>query len=349
MSKMQQPTFDALVHDLANTFKDLASDVHLAELLRAVRRSKGADISQHGELCRDRIDARAQRHCSGCSFVLSAPPLWLACYRGDIEIVTALLRHGADADATAENCDGGGIGQRCKHGGQSALHVAVSRGCGDSVRRLLALGATPHAPMCFPVDELDEPEWDESAGDFVGGLAGLSALQMAASRETKTAAAVCAALLEHGADGAALRPCEDGGGGSLAPLLQTINGEDGAPLECAICLQAVLKLTSAWTPCCCKAFHAHCLRGLHKCPLCRTPMRAAAEEPAVSDHGGGVAALDVLLHASPEDHRAAALALSFRSASFDNEAGGDGIGASVHDRAGGNYGWRVGGQHVWTV
>lgn len=33
------------------------------------------------------------------------------------------------------------------------------------------------------------------------------------------------------------------------------------------------RLTSAWTPCCTRPFHEHCLRGLRACPLCRASLQ----------------------------------------------------------------------------
>ena len=55
-----------------------------------------------------------------------------------------------------------------------------SRGYADCVQRLLKAGASAVAPLCFAVDTEDEPEWDEMRGEYTGGLAGWTALQLAA-------------------------------------------------------------------------------------------------------------------------------------------------------------------------
>ena len=60
---------------------------------------------------------------------------------------------------------------------------------------------------------------------------------------------------------------------ALAPKLTPLIGDDGEPLECPICYDALIRLTSAWTPCCTRPFHEHCLRGLSACPLCRASLR----------------------------------------------------------------------------
>ena len=220
--------FGRFVHGLSTAIKDLASDVHLAELIRAARRSNGADVSSWGTLCRDRIDSRAARpgcFAAGC-FALTAAPVWLAAYRGDEAIVKELLRHSADPDARCRACGGG---RSCSVGGYSALHLAVSRGSLDCVQRLLELGASPHEEMCFGVDDDDEPDWDDDLDTFTVGLAGQCVLEMAAARHSVDGD-VCAALLAHGADASPLIKLAGSSSG-----LEAIVGDDGLALECAIC------------------------------------------------------------------------------------------------------------------
>ena len=157
------------VNTLASQFKELASDVHLAELLRAVRRgSSGAEVQQWISRCDlAALNSRCAPHGSTGLFALCAPPLWLACYRSDHAVVQEMLRSGrCDANAVACGCSGKGRAGDCSLGGQSALHVAVSRGGSDAVRRLLGAGVDACAPCCFPVSEADEPEWDESSSEW---------------------------------------------------------------------------------------------------------------------------------------------------------------------------------------
>ena len=54
-----------------------------------------------------------------------------------------------------------------------------------------------------------------------------------------------------------------------APLL----APDGTAVECPVCLSAVLQFTSVSMPCCHRAFHRQCVRGLRRCPWCRSPLR----------------------------------------------------------------------------
>ena len=267
--RLQSMPTDALhesVNRLAAGLKDLAADVHMAELLRAARKADVANTSKYAQLCGEaKINVRAAAHCFGGQFCLCAPPLWLAANRGDVEICKVLLRHKAESNATARPCTGGG--RACNIGGQTPLHLAVVAGSAECVEKLLLLGAAADTPMCFAIDEADEPEWDESQGAFDNGLAGTSALQAAAYKSHRE---TCSLLLANGATlgdspadwGVRMPP--------LAPLLQPLKcaGEDEA-LECPICLSGLTQLGSMWTPCCLRAFHAHCISGLDKCPLCR--------------------------------------------------------------------------------
>lgn len=197
---------------------------------------------------------------------------WFACYRGDEGLVEALLRHNADPSTASAACEPGAASAACAAaGGESALHVAILRGrrslgvCGQ----LLALGAAPDARLCFAVDADDEPEWNEQSQAFEGGLAGLSALQVA----TRRCPRVCAMLRAAGADGSAAarlppRPAPPA-------ACELARGDDGEPLECAICLSEVELRVCSRTPCCNHAFHGHCLRRVCTCPMCRAPMPAA--------------------------------------------------------------------------
>ena len=116
------------VNELTNGLKDLASDVHTAELARAAKKGDADAILHWGTLCAQvegKLDCRCTRHCTkGGQFSLTAPPVWWAVYHGNLAIVEALLRAGASADAVSAPCPGGGK-LSCEIGGQSALHLAV--------------------------------------------------------------------------------------------------------------------------------------------------------------------------------------------------------------------------------
>ena len=279
-----QPTgsLGSFVRDLNAQVKDLASEVHLAELQSAVRKKDGPSVTHWATLCSEygTIDRRLGSHSIGGLFALSAPPLWLAVYRGDLVCAKSLLEHGADPNAVAVCCPGRA---GCSVGGQSPLHLATSRGSSDCVHRLLRGGASVEPPLCFAVSAVDEPEWEETTGTFDGGLAGLSALQLASLRAGNSPE-LCALLLAHGADSTALArlPAAFGGESAPAAALRVVLDEEGAPLECPICLQEVVQLTCEWTPCCLRVFHRHCLRRTATCPMCRHPLdqaRGGGAEP----------------------------------------------------------------------
>ena len=188
---------ESVVSRFAADVKELASEVHLAELTTAVRHGDAKAVACWGEKCAPGVlDRRCSRHWGGF-FAVCATPLWLACYRGDNELAATLLRHGADANAISTAC--AGSGRTCEVSGLAALHVAVSRNTRmpSVYGTLLALGAAPDLPMCFAVDTVDEPEWNEETNSFESGLVGLSALQVAAARSKVD---VCATLLANGAD-----------------------------------------------------------------------------------------------------------------------------------------------------
>ena len=94
---------------------------------------------------------------------------------------------------------------------------------------------------------------------------------------------------------------------------------------------------------------------------CRRLLCADGVAGGIAD-GGGHAFAEVMLRSSASEQREAALALSFRSRSFEaaGERAGEDADWSVHDRAGSNYGWRVGmddtsapgalgGEYIYTV
>ena len=349
------------MNTLASQIKELATDVHLAELLRAVRK-ESAEVPQLVSLCSlEALNSHCAPHGGTGPFALSAPPLWLACYRGDRATARELLRTGrCDVNAVACGCSGGGRAKDCKLGGSSVLHVAVRRGAADAVRRLLSAGVDACAPCCFPVAEADEPEWDEKASKFGSGLKGLSALQLSALRSDE---ALCSLLLTHGADAATLRTLPHGATlpAALAPQLAPLAAEDGEALECPICYDGLVRLTTAWTPCCCRPFHEHCLRGLAACPLCRAPLGTAggggggeprgdaelaaalaSAQPEVAAAAGGGRAPARRPHNSLRStvNHERALELAFSGPQWGpDQPTSSGLG-SFNSSLGSNYGWR---------
>lgn len=253
----------------------MPADLLLAELLCALRQSDEKKCAHWAAECAKQgvLDRRAERHRSGGAFLLSASALWLAVYRGDVETAMQLLHASADPDARAAPC--AGASGACAVGGQSALHVALARGATSCVRCLLAHNAAPSTRLCFSVSETDEPEWDDDAGVWIGGLAGLSALQLAAQRARSTSdshAQICHLLLSHGADTSDLASVKPDASPALAPLLRPVATADGEALDCPICLSELLALNSVWTPCCLRPFHTHCLRRQSRCPMCRSEL-----------------------------------------------------------------------------
>lgn len=309
------------------------------------------------------LDCRCAAHCTrGASSALCAAPLWLAVYRGDREIVQVLLKAHASPDTTSRACLGGG--RSCDIGGQSALHLAVARGACEIVQRLVSLKAHPDLPFCFALlSEEDEPEWNEAADRFEGGLAGLSVLQLAALRATDEA--VCTALLEAGANAAPLAHIPSSSSTSLASFssLPSVGGElraklrllmtdEGEPLDCPVCLEPIVVLSAEWTTCCVKGFHSHCLKGLDKCPMCRTRRRDGPRtlEPL---HDAAVArSLQSVegrrLVAETSGSRRLELATAALEMSFSGpqwmDAAGDGLSTEAamgNSTMGSNYGWRA--------
>ena len=354
-----------MARSAATTTQDFVADVHLAELSSAVSRADMSSVSSWGERCASQgiIDCRCLAHGTPGIFALTATPLWLAVYKRDRELAAVLLTHGADPNAVATRCRGSA--KACNVGGRAILHLATARGQHAICTKLLALGATADAPMCFPIDEADEPEWDPASEDYVGGLAGSSALELAASRDED----LCALLLAHGGDGAAL-VARAGADPKRRSLLRTVRGEDGQARECAICLSEVFAISCAFTPCCLQAFHPNCLRGLQKCPLCRTVMENSVVGAARPGGGGGAAAVNPSVpagseqsdHERPEGeleysgrtilgmptrgsgaHRVEdTLEAAFAGSWWGNQAGRN-VQVDCNSVMGTNYGWRTGG------
>ena len=154
----------------ATTTQDFVADVHLAELSSAVSRADMSSVSSWGERCASQgiIDCRCLAHGTPGIFALTATPLWLAVYKRDRELAAVLLTHGADPNAVATRCRGSA--KACNVGGRAVLHLATARGQHAICTKLLALGATADAPMCFPIDEADEPEWDPASWRPCGQL-----------------------------------------------------------------------------------------------------------------------------------------------------------------------------------
>jgi hypothetical protein len=295
MTRQDPQTLEEAVANLATDLKDLAGTVAAAELLRSVRKGQPGDVARWGAQCSCALlNSRTVPHCAGSPFALCAPPLWLAVYRKDYACAEALL-HAAPEDAKAREelleanatvCPGDGYGRNCSVGGMSPLHLAVSRGSSECVAKLLSLRVDADARLCFVVDEADEPEWDEACGAFSKGLEGLCALQLAALRSDDR---MCSLLLAHGANASALGRLSSAAAASLpaelSKKLAPITGDDGEALECAICYEPLLRLTSEWTPCCLHCLHAHCLARLTACPMCRSPLgrgEAATSEAALA-------------------------------------------------------------------
>ena len=333
--------------EVASSQQD-AAIIH-AELISAVKRADETACSHWATLAaqRDLLDQRAERHRAGGAFLLSAPPLWLAVYSADLALTLQLLRGGADPEAHASACVGGS--GDCVVGGQSALHVAVARGTTGCVSCLLSHRAAIDAPFCFGVADDDEPEWDEQSATWVGGLVGLSALQLAAQRATSTvdaSAQICRALLSHGADGSKLQASASTSA-AMAPLLQAVTTSDGEALDCPICLSEVLTLNSVWTPCCARGFHDHCLSKQTKCPMCRTALPSDLVDARASDLAVGsanasdlsVSRHEMLVAMTNSERRDAALDLAFQSSAWSDD-GATGLG-QTDVPMGSNYGWRA--------
>lgn len=357
----------------AEGYSDLSA-LAVAELANSAKRNDAQGCAHWGAQCAKSgmLDHRTANHCTGDgALLLSAPPLWLAVYREDHVLVLALLRAGADPDGSSDACAGGSCA--CTVGGLSALHIAVLRGAAGCAQCLLSLRASADLRMCFGVLEDDEPEWEESSQAFVGGLGGLSALQLAAQRSKSTSdalAQICRALITHGASTTSLRAAPtcspthssspaapSPSSPSMAPLLRALTTSDGEPIDCPICLAEVLALNAVFTPCCAHPFHAHCLKSQVKCPMCRTPMpeedRARIGHAAHASAGGGHAAadgqpagvsrLDVFMQQTNAERREAALALAFQSAAFSDEMARPGVDCG----GGSNYGWRNSPMGAW--
>ena len=274
-SAQSDRSFQEILQGLSSQVRDLASEVHLAELQSAVRKQDGAAVSRWGKLCAEShcLDARGSTHSIAGLFALNASPLWFAVYRQQIDVAEALLRANGDPNTSANACLGR---SECTVGGQSALHVALSRGSADCVRRLLEVGASPDDCLCFPVDEKDEPEWDEASSSFSGGLSGLTALQLAAVRSDER---LCELLLSHGAEASDLgKLSEVVPEMVITPALRPLLSDDGEAIECPICMDTVVRLTAQWTPCCLRAFHKHCLDKITTCPMCRQKLTRTEED-----------------------------------------------------------------------
>lgn len=349
-------TFASLVSGLASDLKDLASTVAIAELLRAVRKGNLEGITHWGGQCsRAELDSRCAPHCVGHPFALCATPLWLAVYNKNVSMVEALLQSMQGSDEATKNigaaavvCPGAGHSKDCTVGGLTVLHLACTRDKADCVAKLLSLGASSSQLLCFPVDEVDEPEWDEEKDVFSAGLSGLNALQLAAVRSDDR---MCTLLLAHGADASSLTQLPSCASTSLpaalAPKLLPVRSEDGEELECPICYEPLLRLNSEWTPCCARPFHAHCLSRLSACPLCRSSFYGSDDSHtpghrAMLVNGELAAAIDRAMQLrsrrppnsldSTSNHDEA-LELAFRGPWFENGSAGNHPGPS-------NYGTR---------
>ena len=159
----------------ASSIKSLATDVHVAELARAVKAGDASSVDQWASVCAQTdgaLDCRCAAHVGSRTSTLCATPLWLAVYRHcsglpqSRELVHLLLKAGASPNCVAQPCGGYTL---CEVGGQSALHLAVSRGSLEIAQRLLSLRAAVDAPVCFALlAEEDEPEWNEAREAFEG-------------------------------------------------------------------------------------------------------------------------------------------------------------------------------------
>lgn len=343
----------SLADPKASKMMSFANELHVAELERAVKAGDVAAVARWGTICAQTdgmLDCRCAAHCSkGASFALCAPPLWLAAYRGDSNIVEVLLKAGASPNAVAQECSGSM--RSCEVGGQTVLHLAVSRGSLECVQRLCSLRAQPDLPMCFALlSEDDEPEWNEATDQFEGGLMGLTVLQLAALRSTDER--VCAALLAAGADVAPLasipstRPAKSL---DLVPKLRLLKTDEGEPLDCPVCLEPIVTLSAEWTPCCVRGFHAHCLRGLDKCPLCRTrrrdgprtlePLTDAVVARSLQSYEGRLLAAEMSVERRQE-LATAALEIAFNGPQWMDGGTDYSHLGSFNSQMGSNYGWR---------
>ena len=266
----------SIVREQSSASSAPPAERRLADVIEAARRGDEIAVVKSAMHCSRRsINSRAAAHALG-AHCLTASPAWYAAYRGDEETLQLLLGSGALASSISNECDGGA----CDLGGQSALHVAVAKRSTGCVRELLALGADPHLPMCFPVDRIDQPAWNADSCAWTVGVAGMDALHVAAHRRHDG----CVALLEAAPQTSASASAAAMGavmGGPHVPM-QPLESEDGSRAECPICIMPLSEhevlRDVEWVACCGRAFHSACLSRLEatsyaavsrKCPTCR--------------------------------------------------------------------------------
>jgi ankyrin repeat protein len=232
-----------------------------------VRNDDDAGTEKWGRLCASRglLDTRTGTHLRCRHGCFRATPLAFAAYTGDFDVAAALLPATADLDAkVSELCEGK---LHCKRL-LTPLQLAVSRGGRPCVQTLLMLRADASLQTCWPLEAVDEADFDEVANAMVSPVLGLTALGLAAARGH---AEVCRLLLSHGArvdDG-------DAATSTLAPLVAPLLDADGAARECPVCLEVMFEAAAYLTTTCGHTFHRRCLApSVSRCPMCRSDLTA---------------------------------------------------------------------------
>lgn len=253
---------------LLRKVNDTAGEVFTYDLESCVRRGDTIGTEKWGRLCESRglLDA----HLSGSHLLcrhgcFGATPLAFAAYRGDWDLAAALVPGTVDLNTkVAQLCEGK---MRCKRGLLTPLQLAVSRGGHPCVQALLMLRADASHQTCWPLEAVDEADFDEAADTMVSPVLGLTALGLAAAHGHVE---VCRLLLSHGAR----VDDDDAATSTLAPLVTPLADADGAALDCPVCLEVLYEAAAHLTTTCGHTFHRRCLAPstVTRCPMCRSDL-----------------------------------------------------------------------------
>ena len=101
----------------------------------------------------------------------------------------------------------------------------------------------------------------------------------------------------------------------------------------------------SWTPCCCRAFHSHCLKRVTQCPLCRSTLPRAFTHPGEEEACGDATAVGrTTERRAPRTHYEEALDLAFTGPHWSPQAESVPLApGEINAVMGTNYGWRTGG------